>query len=102
MSSFIAAFIFILTLILIIRQPKGLNIGWSACGGAALALIFAIVDFHDAGTVFHDAGTVAQMVWNATLAFIAAVIISMILDEIEWAALHMAHLADGSGKRMFV
>lgn len=98
MFSAIAIIIFVITLTLIIWQPKGLNIGWSAAGGAALALLAGAVDFGDVWAV-------TQMVWNATLAFIAAVIISLILDEIgffEWAALHMARLAGGSGKRMFV
>lgn len=37
-TAVLASLIFLATLILVIWQPKGLNIGWSACGGALLSL----------------------------------------------------------------
>lgn len=94
----IACILFIVTLIFVIVQPRNLGIGWSACGGALLAFAFGIVDLTDLKSVI-------DITWNATLAFIGIIMISLILDEIglfEWSARHMAKIAKGKGLRMYV
>jgi arsenical pump membrane protein len=96
--TYVAILIFILTITMVIWQPRGLGIGWSAMGGALLALMCGVVSLNDASDV-------ASIVWNATLAFVGIIMISLILDEtgfFEWAALHMARLAGGDGRRLFI
>lgn len=93
----LALSIFIVTLTLVIWQPRGLKIGWSALGGACVALLTGVVHWVDIGVVWH-------IVWDATFTFVALIIISLILDEagcFAWAALHVARWGNGRGRRLF-
>ena len=94
----IAFLIFLATLTLVIWQPRGLGIGWSAVIGAGVALLAGVIHWGDIPVVWH-------IVWNATGTFIAVIIISLLLDAagfFEWAALHVARWGGGSGRKLFV
>lgn len=93
----LALAIFIVTLGLVIWQPRNLGIGWSALGGAAVALATGVVHWADIAVVWH-------IVWDATFTFVALIIISLILDEagfFSWAALHIARWGNGRGRLLF-
>ena len=92
-----AVLIFIFTLVLVIWQPRGLGIGWSASLGAVVALLSGAVHLADVVVVW-------GIVWNATATFVAVIIISLLLDEagfFEWAALHVARWGGGRGRPLF-
>ena len=95
---FIPISIFLITLILIITQPKNFQIGTIAITGAVVSLFVGTVNINDVLAV-------TNIVWDATLAFIGIIIMSMVLDEIgffEWCAIKMAKLSNGNGPLLFV
>ncbi len=90
--------IFLVTLALIIIQPKGLKIGTVAVTGAIVSYMTGVVSIKD---IF----SVISIVWDATFAFIGIIILSMVLDEIgffEWCAIKMARFSRGDGRVMFI
>jgi arsenical pump membrane protein len=93
----LALMIFLATLVLVIWQPRGLGIGWSAMLGAVVALVTGVIHWRNISAVWH-------IVWNATFTFIALIVISLLLDEagfFRWAALHVALWGRGRGWLLF-
>jgi len=97
-QSVAAPAIFVLTLYLVLARPRNLDAGLAALIGAMLALFAGVI-------TLADVGTVAGIVWDATFALIAIVVISVVLDQaglFRWAALQMARRAGGDGRSIFL
>ena len=93
----IAYAIFIVTLYLMIKRPFGINLGIAAGIGAIASILFGTVTLNEAFEVFID-------VWDAALAFIGIVALSVTLDALgffKWAAIRVVKLAGGSGLKLY-
>jgi arsenical pump membrane protein len=80
-----------------IKKPRGINLGLAAGIGAAASLLFGTVTVNDAIRAFGD-------IWDAALAFVGIVTLSVTLDALgffKWAALRVARLAGGSGLKLY-
>ncbi|MGE5652652.1 MAG: arsenical efflux pump membrane protein ArsB [Bacillota bacterium] len=98
MHALIASMVFVATLTLVILRPKGVNEAYYALGGAVVAMLAGLISWQDVVVV-------AGIVWNATLALIAIMVISQVLDEagfFRWIALHLARMAGRSGMKLFL
>lgn len=94
----LAVSIFVATLVLVVWQPRGLGIGWSASAGAIAALAAGVVQPGDVMEVW-------AVVWNATATLIALIIITLVLDVagmFEWLALHVARWGKGHTGRLYI
>jgi arsenical pump membrane protein len=92
-----ALLVFAVTLFLMIKRPRGLRLGYAAGIGAVASLILGTVTLGQAAQSFLD-------IWDAALAFIGIVALSVVLDAMgffKWAALRVVKLAKGSGIRLY-
>ena len=75
MHSLLAVLLVVAVLVLVIWQPRGLSIGWPAAIGGTLAVVLGIVSVGDVAQV-------VRIVWDATLSFVAVILISLVLNAI--------------------
>ncbi len=94
----ISIFIFAATLVLVLKNPKHVGVGYWTLIGAGLNYFLGIITLSDVLEVW-------GIVWNATFTFVAIIIISLIFDEagiFEYAAIRISRLAKGNGVLLFV
>jgi arsenical pump membrane protein len=89
--------IFLMTLLLMMKRPRGINLGVAAGIGAIASLLLGTVSVADAVAALGN-------IWDAALAFVGIVTLSVTLDTMgffRWAALRIAKLARGNGVRLY-
>jgi arsenical pump membrane protein len=89
--------IFAATLFLMIKRPFNIRLGYAAAIGALFSLLLGTVSLSQAAESFLN-------IWDAALAFIGIVALSVVLDAMgffKWAALRVVKLAGGSGLRLY-
>lgn len=95
----LSSLIFLGTLILVLWQPKGLDIGLSAMIGACLTLTTGLVSLANLPTLIWG------ILVNTTFTLLGLITISWILQQkgvFRWLGFHIANWNLGSGKLLFV
>ncbi len=93
----LALLIFAVTLVLMVKRPWGLRLGYAAGIGAVASLLLGTVSLGQAAQSFLD-------IWDAALAFIGIVALSVTLDALgffRWAALRVVKSAGGNGVKLY-
>ena len=93
----ITVFAFMLTLILILWRPNGLNEAIPATGGAILVFVSGSVSIADLGTI-------SSTISGAAITIMATIVMANVLESFGffyWAAEGLATRAKGSGIRLF-
>jgi arsenical pump membrane protein len=89
--------VFAVTLFLMVKRPFGIRLGYAAGIGAVASLLLGTVSVGQAAQSFLD-------IWDAALAFIGIVALSVTLDAMgffRWAAVRVVRSAGGSGLRLY-
>lgn len=97
-TTIVGLIIFIITLLLVIIRPKGINEAIAAVVGAVAMLLFGLVSPGTAVNVL--AGQ-----WDVFLFFLGLMTIAAVADSagfFDWAAAMAVRLSKGSGKRLFL
>jgi arsenical pump membrane protein len=95
--AFAAIIVFIATLFLMIKRPRGLRLGFAAGIGAVVSLLLGTVTLGQAAESFLS-------IWDAALAFLGIVALSVVLDAMgffKWAALRVVKSAGGNGLKLY-
>jgi arsenical pump membrane protein len=94
----LTVFAFVLTVVLMMWRPRGVNEAVPAAGGAILVVL--------AGSVtWTDLIRIGETVSGAAITIVATIVIAMVLESIgffQWAADGLAARSRGSGYRLFV
>lgn len=96
-STLLTIAIFLGTLILMLTRPRGLHEAWAASIGAALMLLLGVETWRQAWSTIAQGGDVLLFLF-------ALMLLSTLLDAsgfFEWAAIHAANAARGSGRALF-
>lgn len=90
--------VFLATLIMVLKNPKKLGIGWWAMLGALACFLLGI-------TTLDDICVVWGIVGNATLTFVSIIVITLLFDEagyFEFIAARIARFSKGNLFRAFI
>ncbi|KRF67494.1 arsenic transporter [Bacillus sp. Soil768D1] len=90
-------FVFVMTMVVILWRPGGINEAWPASIGAGIILLTGIVSRGDILDIINKIG-------GASITIMATIVMAVILESFgffHWAAAKLATLARGSGYRLY-
>ncbi|MGM9957532.1 MAG: arsenic transporter [Peribacillus sp.] len=93
----VTIFVFVMTMVVILWRPRGLNEAWPASFGAAIILLTGIVSRGDVMDIIGKIG-------GASITIMATLVMAVILESFgffHWAAARLVTLAKGSGYRLY-